>query len=368
MKRYTITFPHAGDYYLAFEYLFRSLGYEVLVPPKSSRKSFDLGIKHAPAQACLPFKMTLGNLIQGLARGANIVGMIGGKTGMCRLAYYSQLYKKVLFDMGYSFELFNIKIKKEMWDTVKKHFPETEFPSFLKSIYGFWLKLRLIEVLREQCLVNRPYEKVLGRCSELNKLFVSQIAKINKINELRQLKNVILDGFKEIDKDMDRNVIRIGLVGEFFLLIDQFSTLDFEIFLGNLGVVIKPSLSFSEFFVGSIKQVRFFDKFFPSHRNRVAKLAKPFMDRPIGGHGMQSLGQTARYAELGFDGVIHLYPFTCMPEIVASSILPQVSSQYNIPVLSLCLDEQTGFAGLQTRLEAFVDMIRRKKNNVIAKS
>ena len=33
----------------------------------------------------------------------------------------------------------------------------------------------------------------------------------------------------------------------------------------------------------------------------------------------------------------------------------------NIPILSLIMDEQTGKAGYLTRLEAFVDLMRRKK-------
>ena len=33
----------------------------------------------------------------------------------------------------------------------------------------------------------------------------------------------------------------------------------------------------------------------------------------------------------------------------------------NLPILSLIMDEQTGKAGYITRLEAFVDLMRRKK-------
>ena len=54
-------------------------------------------------------------------------------------------------------------------------------------------------------------------------------------------------------------------------------------------------------------------------------------------------------------------PFSCMPEIVAQNILPKVSIQENIPVLELVLDEQTGKAGNITRIEAFADLIKRRK-------
>ncbi|HLE01930.1 MAG TPA: CoA protein activase, partial [Dehalococcoidia bacterium] len=60
-----------------------------------------------------------------------------------------------------------------------------------------------------------------------------------------------------------------------------------------------------------------------------------------------------------FDGLVHLAPFTCMPEIIAQNILPSVKE--DIPVLTLLCDEQTGKQGMLTRLEAFVDLLKRRR-------
>jgi len=54
--------------------------------------------------------------------------------------------------------------------------------------------------------------------------------------------------------------------------------------------------------------------------------------------------------------VVHLLPFTCMPEVIAKGILGRVSSDMGVPVLSLSIDEQTGRAGVETRLEALLDL------------
>ena len=59
--------------------------------------------------------------------------------------------------------------------------------------------------------------------------------------------------------------------------------------------------------------------------------------------------------------MVQLGPFTCMPEIVARSILPAVSKAEGIPVLTFFFDEHSADAGIQTRLEAFVDLLERKK-------
>ena len=67
------------------------------------------------------------------------------------------------------------------------------------------------------------------------------------------------------------------------------------------------------------------------------------------------------YARNGFDGIIHLAPFTCMPEIVAENIMP--STKEDIPVLAVTCDEQQSKQGMLTRLEAFTDLIgfRRRR-------
>jgi len=56
-----------------------------------------------------------------------------------------------------------------------------------------------------------------------------------------------------------------------------------------------------------------------------------------------------------------------MPEIITRSIAPQVSKEYDMPFLSLVIDEQTGEAGYKTRLEAFVELLKRKKEKEVAK-
>ena len=50
-----------------------------------------------------------------------------------------------------------------------------------------------------------------------------------------------------------------------------------------------------------------------------------------------------------------------MPEIMSQNIFPKMRENVEIPILPLIMDEQTGKAGYLTRLEAFVDLMRRKK-------
>ena len=61
----------------------------------------------------------------------------------------------------------------------------------------------------------------------------------------------------------------------------------------------------------------------------------------------------------GYDGIIQIAPLT-MPEIVAHNILPKIREDFQIPLLTIYVDEQSGKAGMVTRLEAFIDLIRRQ--------
>ena len=86
-----------------------------------------------------------------------------------------------------------------------------------------------------------------------------------------------------------------------------------------------------------------------------------YLLRDIGGDALESVSDVAYANERGIDGIIHVSPFTCMPEIMAQNIFPTMREDCEIPILSLILDEQTGRAGYITRLEAFVDLMKRRK-------
>ena len=62
------------------------------------------------------------------------------------------------------------------------------------------------------------------------------------------------------------------------------------------------------------------------------------------------------------DGIIHIMIFSCGPDSIAGEMASYFAMEnYSIHFLQLTFDELTGEAGLMTRLEAFVDMIRREK-------
>lgn len=61
------------------------------------------------------------------------------------------------------------------------------------------------------------------------------------------------------------------------------------------------------------------------------------------------------------DGIVTLTAFGCGPDSLMIERITRKSKQFIKPLLNLTIDEHTGEAGFITRLEAFVDMLYRKK-------
>lgn len=71
------------------------------------------------------------------------------------------------------------------------------------------------------------------------------------------------------------------------------------------------------------------------------------------------------FEEKMIDGLIHVTAFGCGPDAMVDKLLElDCRKQDRLPYLSLCLDEHTGVAGVMTRLEAFVDMLVRRKGDL----
>ena len=68
--------------------------------------------------------------------------------------------------------------------------------------------------------------------------------------------------------------------------------------------------------------------------------------------------------EEGYDGIIHIKPFGCTPEVGAIPIIRKVCSDYQMPVLFFSFDSETSDTGIKTRLEAFYDMLQERKNHL----
>jgi predicted nucleotide-binding protein (sugar kinase/HSP70/actin superfamily) len=63
------------------------------------------------------------------------------------------------------------------------------------------------------------------------------------------------------------------------------------------------------------------------------------------------------------DGVIFLISFACGPDSLIQELVMRDLKKMRIPYLELILDEHSGESGMVTRIESFIDMVRREKYN-----
>ena len=79
------------------------------------------------------------------------------------------------------------------------------------------------------------------------------------------------------------------------------------------------------------------------------------------------VGAAGHYLQSGVDGIIGIMAFGCGPDSVMMDMARrEAASTAATPFMSLTLEEHTAEAGLITRLEAFLDMIMRRKRREAA--
>lgn len=63
------------------------------------------------------------------------------------------------------------------------------------------------------------------------------------------------------------------------------------------------------------------------------------------------------------DGIIHITAFACGPDSIVDRLLEIEARRHGqMPYLSIAVDEHTGDAGVRTRVEAFLDMLRFRRD------
>ncbi|MDF2547265.1 MAG: CoA protein activase [Anaerosolibacter sp.] len=355
-----ITFPHMGSTYIAIKALFDDLCVETVVPPKCSKKTLELGTKYAPELICLPLKINLGNYIESIEKGADTI-VITGSCGPCRFGYYSEVQREILKDLGYEAEIVVLEVPDgdipEFYRRVGK-VANTKNPiKIAKSLKGAMTVLKKLNEFEEKVLQQRPYEIQRGDVDQLYHGLLTKLGTSTGAREMIQHIDWAANRFHEIPMDRGREVLRVGIVGEIYTVIDDFSNLEIGKKLNDMGVAVHKSHTAGEW----ITDVVYYRSIGTSGEKHIWDAAAPYMKVGIGGHGRETIGNTVRYADQGYDGVIQVMPFTCMPEIVAMSTLPKVQEERDIPVLSLIIDEMTGEAGYLTRLEAYIDLLRNRR-------
>lgn len=360
-KKLKVAFPHMGTIYVAWEKALNAIGVEAYIPPYTSKKTLSLGTKNSPEAICLPYKLILGNFIEAIEGGVDYVSMLASP-GICRLGEYGRNIEQVLKELGYNANYIELNLYdgfNGMIDYLKRISGCKNYFTILNALFLAVRTVFAVDELQNFLSYHRAREVHKG---DSEKAFNKAIKEIRKATSIKELSKALKQGLKEISNvkiDKERDILYVDLTGEIYIVNDEFSNQNMERELGAMGVQVRRSLTVSSFLKDAIIPKIF--KKSETHLERAYRLAKPYLMRDIGGDSLECISDVLYAKERNIDGLIHVSPFTCMPEIMTQNIFPKMREDTNLPILTLIMDEQTGRAGYITRLEAFVDLMRRKK-------
>ena len=349
-----MTFPHLANYYVAFAFFVgNGLGVKCIVPPPISKKTIELGSKHAPDFVCSPFKINLGNFIEAIEAGAN---MILQTNGGCRVGYYGELQEQILKDLGYEFEFIKLPLnnKREMIKIYKEAKKKGIKTNVFKLGYYLLLTIKMIkkiDVFEEYVRSNIGFEVVDGSFDLISKEFLTELPNIRGFRGLRTTFKKYMKMVKAIPLKKPNNTLKVGVVGELFTLMDGFSNHFLEKELAKYGVEITRYVTADYLIFKSSQKAK-----------KLLKDKNDYVQFDLGAGGTDSVVKSLDFAKNHYDGIIHVKASFCTPEINAMPIMQRISAYYEIPILYFSFDTATSDIGVKTRIEAFYDMLEMRRN------
>ncbi|MBQ6421133.1 MAG: hypothetical protein IJK02_08685 [Clostridia bacterium] len=351
-----VSFSQFGHYNVLFEYFItHGLDQEYVVPPAITKRTMELGNRHSPDFVCSPFKFTLGCFLEAIEAGADTLVQVGGVVA-CRLKYYGALQEKIIKDLGYDITFVNLanadrEHPRSFLSLIRMLNPDYSLPKILHT--GVTVLAMLEALDRTQARLNRnvgfevkdgDYDRAFGR-------FLQRLRQAdNNVFSVLRIYGRTKKEMEAIPVEIPDDPIRIAMIGEYYTVMDDYSSHNIEKKMAKYGMYVERWMNVSNTLVH-----------YSAPKRR--KVIKDYVKYDMGVTTTSNIGFALDCAKRGFDGIIHLKSFGCTPEIDAMPVLRNICSDYDVPILFFSFDCQNADTGIETRLEAFYDMIKMKKEN-----
>lgn len=350
--RTRVAFFRFSYYDIAFKFFVEQvLDADFISLPPATNRTFELGSQYSSDQVCAPFKHILGDYIEALELGADVLVQFAGP---CRLGYYGELQESILRDLGYKFDMINFSTLTDRLPTEyikmckKKVNPNLSVPHSVRQLLACAKMVELLDQANDFYLANAGFEVESGSFLRTRNRFFDAMRICTNEREIVDTYNVFMDEFRTLPVDRPSDPIRIGVVGEFFTAPDEHSNLELERKLLNMGVEVHRAVTLT-------------GRWFRYNEENLRASLGDYVRFDMGPTSSLTLATALRYAQEGFDGIIHVKSSGCTPEIDCMPVLQRIAADQHIPILYLSYDSQTSDTGLDTRLEAFYDMLAMKK-------
>ncbi|EHQ87373.1 hypothetical protein [Desulfosporosinus youngiae] len=351
MDKIKASMPQLGNYSTPMEVLFTAgFGVEYIVPPPITKKTLALGSRYSPDYVCAPFKYNLGNYIETIEAGANTLVQTDG---VCRLGYYGELHEQILRDLGYKVQFVNMAKFQDpkpikFYKGFKEINPDLSLKKLAKIIPVVLKMIEYIDEAEDFIRKNIGFEREIGTFDKVHADFLNDLRPVRDQKELKNTYRNYMKTFQEIEIKKPRHPLKVGIIGEFYTIMEPFSNYYIEKELAQMGIVVDRWLNVSNTLLHYPKK-------------QIEVHIEDYAKYQMGATSMATIDRALDFAKKGYDGIIHVKSFGCTPEIDAIPALQNISNDYKIPILYFSFDTQTSETGFNTRLEAFYDMIIMRK-------
>lgn len=295
MQNKTFVMPSMGHYTTILTATFKELGINIIPPVNISNTTNNDGIRNSSEMICWPYKVTLGSLMNAVKDKGVTDIIMYSSEGQCRYRHYGKLYELAFKNMNLDVRVHIIK------------------------------RGRIIRDIRR--ITGASYIKIFGAMKRT-------IKKIKDYEDSQEEKYM-------------HPLTNILLIGEIYTLLEPSSNFNIRKKLMDLGAGSQLAVTLSAFVDNNVHGVE-------EHSKEAAK----YIDPEVGGHGFQNIVHTLDNIDR-IDGVVYIMPLSCMPEQTTTTIIEHICKLHKTPLLKVEIDDNSSELNIKTRLEAFVDTIKR---------
>ena len=351
---HTIAFPKMADYDVPARYLLNHITNYKIIKPEINLNTIETGSKYSPDFVCTPFKYTLGTLINGLEKGADTLIQFGGG---CRYGAYAALQEEILKKSGYKFEMYNlITAGKTDIKRIKKIFkiidPNIKIYKSLRYLIIAFSMVKYMDKIDDYIRENIGFEVDKGSFIRLKKKVLKDFYNCKGLFHLKRLYRKYKKRFRKIKIDKPKDYLKVGVIGELYTLMEDSANYNIEYELAKYKISIKRFTNVTYLLLKKRKKVR---KYLRKMKNIKYKL---------GADALDNVYHTKYLCKKKYDGIVHIKSSFCTPEIGAMPLINDIAKKNNVPVIFFSFDTNTSKVGVETRIEAFVDMLKMKKGRL----
>ena len=361
--------------------------------PESDPMTLEIGRKYTTGKECYPSIITTGDIVKRTMApdfdADNSAFFMPSASGPCRFGQYNRLHRLILDELG----LQNVPVL--VFDQTGGYYKD-----MISMGRGFrlnaWKGFIILDSMQKMALERRPYEVNKGEIDAVYKEWLDKLV-LNvgqHVGVLEKLSKEAREAFEAVKIDRSTRKLRIGIVGEIFVRSNRFANDGLIEKLEALGAQcgVPPIEEWFDY-IDHEREFRYgkhieggwkdwtkqklteivmettverlrrqFDKSIESFTRelpmqKIIDRGHKYLTPAVEGEAILSMGRVVEYAEHGYDGIVNIIPFGCMPGTIVSLLLHQFRQDYGLPVLNVVV-EGTKDPGESIRFEAFIQQAR----------